>query len=495
KKAQDFAGGDAYVLKQDLANPDKGAAMVARAPIYFGSMAALEAASLDAGVNVYLTQEGRAGEFVVKTGTPPDDPFKGIYIPMANGNYAERVRGKVYYVSWFGVVGDGLADDTEKTQSAIDISVSEKAAKLVNNMESSVFSKNTALNYADNSEPCLVIRNASNFTYDGGSCLHKIPTHGQGLLEVRDSSNVKVINGIFEGSGSENFPLIDGDTGYGEKGISNSGYFPAGAAGRNNAIDTSGYSTGGYGGEFPQWGGGTASTWGVWNGGFITSRGSGIYVIDSDNVQIRDCEVYGFNYASVEIQGTEEVGSTAIEVSGCRLRDSYDSGVRINAHCSGVALDGNFISDIGHPDADPATHKNLNPGYGTTVGQSYTNNVRVTNNKIERCKRKGIDFHLGKDLIVSNNYVEDTWIAGIFIAMPSADPNGRIVITGNILKNTAIGGPNIPAGVMGAAIQLTTSNPISTNKYDATISNNVIYEEVTSYIPGASIWVLRGYGN
>lgn len=92
-----------------------------RRTIYVGSVAELESLSLTEGVNVYLTQEGRAGEFVVKTGTPPSDPQKGIYIVLANGNYAERVReGSIVNVQWFGAVGTG--DSSVAIQAAYDFS-------------------------------------------------------------------------------------------------------------------------------------------------------------------------------------------------------------------------------------------------------------------------------------------------------------------------------------------------------------------------------------
>lgn len=99
-------------LRQDLANPDKGAAMVARAVIYAESVEEVETMSLPVGTAVFLTEAGRSGEFVVKSGTPPSDPQKGIYIVLANGNYAERIVEGPYYVTWFGAVGDGVTDDT-----------------------------------------------------------------------------------------------------------------------------------------------------------------------------------------------------------------------------------------------------------------------------------------------------------------------------------------------------------------------------------------------
>lgn len=98
------AVGDA-ALRQELNGPlssGQGASLVNGAAIYVENVAELEALSLAEGVNVYLTQEGRAGEFVVKTGTPPSDPQKGIYIVLANGNYAERLFEGSVHVEWFG---------------------------------------------------------------------------------------------------------------------------------------------------------------------------------------------------------------------------------------------------------------------------------------------------------------------------------------------------------------------------------------------------------
>lgn len=91
-------------------------------PIYVGSVAELEALSLPVGTAVYLTEDGRAGQFVVKTGTPPSDPQKGIYIVLANGNYAERSvtdYGNIR-AEWFGVKVDNSTDDYAAWQAAIN---------------------------------------------------------------------------------------------------------------------------------------------------------------------------------------------------------------------------------------------------------------------------------------------------------------------------------------------------------------------------------------
>lgn len=121
--AIDAASDSSLVLRQDLADytdPAKGAALVSGATIYVGSVVKLEALSLGTGVAVYLTEDGRAGEFVVKTGTPPSDPQKGIYIALANGNYAERRYGGALDIQWFGALCDGTGDDSVAFQAALD---------------------------------------------------------------------------------------------------------------------------------------------------------------------------------------------------------------------------------------------------------------------------------------------------------------------------------------------------------------------------------------
>ena len=66
------------------------------------SIAAMEAYSAPVGFQFSLSDDLRGGLFVVKSGTPPDDPQKGVYIPLANGNYAERKDiGIRVQLGWF----------------------------------------------------------------------------------------------------------------------------------------------------------------------------------------------------------------------------------------------------------------------------------------------------------------------------------------------------------------------------------------------------------
>lgn len=90
------------VLRQDLANPDKGAALVSGASITVSTVDEIKALSLSSGVVVYLTQEGRAGEGIIKEGVHPSDPDSGIYIDLQNGNYWERVDKTYADLGMFG---------------------------------------------------------------------------------------------------------------------------------------------------------------------------------------------------------------------------------------------------------------------------------------------------------------------------------------------------------------------------------------------------------
>lgn len=73
-----------------------------------------------AGYQFSLSEAGRAGKFRVKSGTPPSDPQEGIYVVLDNGNYAERVFRDTVKAKWFGIVGDGVADDSVAAQAAIN---------------------------------------------------------------------------------------------------------------------------------------------------------------------------------------------------------------------------------------------------------------------------------------------------------------------------------------------------------------------------------------
>ena len=300
--------------------------------------------------------------------------------------------------------------------------------------------KNTGFisDYPKGDQPCLVVKDKKNVRITNGKLIVK--EHGQGCFDVlRGSANFEGL--VIQGAG--NFPPLDGDTGRGEKSTAGTGWFDetmynAGDP-RNNSINTSAYSTGGFGGKFPQWNGGTASTWGVWNGGFIRNYGTGIYCLDS-KVDVFGCEIYGFNGSGVDAVGTADVTAER-----CRIHDNYSCGVWAKAYGDGankimpsLTVHNNDIYNIGHPDAKH-TDKNIDPGYGIATSNSNAAtvglvNFTATNNRVYHCKRKGIEAHHANNWFVHGNHVDDAGF-GIYIGINSGHPFETAIITGNKVKN------------------------------------------------------------
>ena len=180
----------------------------------------------------------------------------------------------------FGAVGDGVTDDTQALQAALDAVQDGQTLKLEGRFS---VSKNLGFrgdlygNPADLSgfpthgaQPCLSLIGKSQIILDCRAATFVVAQHGQGILDLFGCQGCLVLGGSFVGPG--NFPGIDGLTGYAEKGVAGAGFnttthSPAIDGARNNWVDTSGSTQGGYGGAFPQDDGSTASTWGSWQGG------------------------------------------------------------------------------------------------------------------------------------------------------------------------------------------------------------------------------------
>lgn len=70
------------------------------------TIANLPSISPSAGSIVFVTNEGREGQFICRAGTAPSDPLQGIYVPSNTANfYWERVWDNINgYPEWFGAV-------------------------------------------------------------------------------------------------------------------------------------------------------------------------------------------------------------------------------------------------------------------------------------------------------------------------------------------------------------------------------------------------------
>lgn len=161
--------------------------------IHVGSVAELEALSLVAGTSVRMTHERRFGNFLVKAGTPPSDPLKGIYIVLANGNYAVRQYGQAVITGaatrpeWFSDsdIGDGVTLASRPIYEAWRLRVSGGAIELSGastylideSYGTDLGSGRRVICWADSEDSPLVI---------GNGCTVKLVNHdfsaGQGIM-------------------------------------------------------------------------------------------------------------------------------------------------------------------------------------------------------------------------------------------------------------------------------------------------------------------------
>lgn len=389
------------------------------------------------------------------------------------------INGSIVYVEDFGAVGNGIVDDTLAIQSAIDAAPDGAEIKFTAGAIYKV-TKNVGflpLVYTANDQPCLSIYNRQGLTLNGQGATLRVEVHGQGILDILQSNWITVQNLTIEGAAA--FPPLDGTTGRAEKGTTTEGYYNAGANvngnPRNNSQNTSAFNTGGYGGAFPQYNGGTAATWGVWKGGYITNDGSGITVDDgSTNVTIQNNEIFGFNAPGVVISSniTQSYGWAApskVHVLNNYIHDNYVGGVLYH-NATEIFINGNVIDDNGHPDAS-VTDLQIDPGYGVASNNGVpTVKVIITDNVFNGNKRKSIDAHAASFMIVSNNIIKNS---GGGIVLLTLDYNmNHLAVCNNIVSNI-----QYTPSAQGYGICITGS-ALGTVDFtgNATVSGNIVSE-------------------
>jgi hypothetical protein len=88
--------------------------------IQVSSRTEMKAYDVPANYQFNLSEGGRSGLFVVKTGAPPTDPEEGVYVVLTNGNYAERLGLAGYvFAPWFGAIAGTNANTA--TQAAANL--------------------------------------------------------------------------------------------------------------------------------------------------------------------------------------------------------------------------------------------------------------------------------------------------------------------------------------------------------------------------------------
>lgn len=92
-------------------------------PKVVASLPAMKSLDVTRETTALLTQKGREGAFVLRSGAPPAlDPQEGIYITSNTaGYYWERVFGGEMLVTWFGAVGDDATDNQPAFDGAIAV--------------------------------------------------------------------------------------------------------------------------------------------------------------------------------------------------------------------------------------------------------------------------------------------------------------------------------------------------------------------------------------
>lgn len=336
------------------------------------------------------------------------------------------------------LVKDGTKDMTAKLQGYFDALAD--GGTIIIPKGTYLVSKNTSLTgFPNDDQPCLVIRNKSNIKVIGQDATFRVNTHAQGILEIQLSENVIVEGIAFKGLGL--FPAIDTNTGYGEKGTSAGGYDTSGFWGyrKNNCFDTSERIN-------PS----TSKAYGTFNGGFIGNVGIGLLIHNNcKRVSVRNCEAYGFNYSGFQVGHLGDRVPTVlgyginedITFEECYTHNNYSQGF-YSMDSKYLKYDNNIVEDNGHPNAS-VNHTYVDPGYGISMwGGNLANSEHTTivNNKCRGNKRRGIDSHKGTGVIIQNNIISDSMIAGIMIK--NNDPQQRAYdfdISNNKLYNIGSG--------------------------------------------------------
>jgi len=373
------------------------------------------------------------------------------------------------------------ASDTLKLQAAID-GAPNGSRLLCKPGQVYVLTKNTTLLpsvYSHNEQPCLCVYQKQGLVLDGQGATLQINVHAQSVLDVLESSDITIQNFTIIGSG--NFPPIDGTTGRAEKGITTAGYYNAttvaNGPNRNNSQNTSAFNTGGYGGAFPQFGGGTAATWGTWKGGgYITNAGSGIFIAKgSTDVLVTRCEVSGFNEDGVQIDSglVESYGWAAparVTVIENYLHDNYNAGIEVH-RCSDLVVHDNTVENNGHPNASIA-HTDIDPGYGIGANNGTApTRLLITSNIFRGNKRKGIDAHSVDTAIITENIVSDSGY-GIMLVNGSLGLIRNMIVSDNIVQRIAY-----PVSAQAAGIYIERNAGAAAGfAGNAVVCGNQVYE-------------------
>lgn len=374
----------------------------------------------------------------------------------------------------------GTTDMTEAWQNAIDCGEKE----IVCPAGDYLVQKTTdfSADFPNSDQPCLFVKNKTNMVIRGeGGARVLVNEHAQGIMEMQGCTDCEVVG--LEFVGPTDFPDLDGTTGEGEKGSTSNGYNTTNAGiwglNKNNSLDTSANTGGGFSGNFPQYTGGTASSWGAWNDGYIGNVSFGLLIQKGCvRITVRNCKASGFNYCGF---GVGHLGDSTytenedIKFLDCHGIGNQSAGIHTMA-VDGVLVSGCTLSNNGHPDAAPITDTVTQAGYGYTargVATYYTKNAVIEGNLVEDNVRKGLDSHAHKNIQFIGNTIRNCGTSGISAPWTSAtQPCIGTIIKGNLIENCSYGTNNLAVILGGAAID--AGYQAESGYCDLVIDGNVI---------------------
>lgn len=357
--------------------------------------------------------------------------------------------------------------NSQNIQNLIDISSSNSIIEF--EKREYILTKNLDLPSTipgNDDQPCLTISNKKNLIIEGNGAVLTSTVHAQGILEVFHSTDCIIRNLILNGYTTQ-VPL-DGTTGRGEKGTNLDKYNTAGFWGynKNNSFDTST--------KIDKYG----NPWGMFGDGYIGNIGIGLLIYrGSKNITVSNVEAYNFNYAGIQVGYYGDILAKIneqcvnITINNCNTHDIYECGITVK-DCDTFYISNCYCNNIGHKDALP-TDTVCDPGYGITcngVFDVYNTHGVIINNIISNCKRKGIDFHAGKQAVISNNIVTGCYVGGIYSVASSPTQRALdILISTNTISDCSFSNGS-EGGIMVGGYSLDkTSDMISTN---IKVSNN-----------------------
>ena len=188
--------------------------------------------------------------------------------------------------------------------------------------------------------------------------------------------------------------------------------------------------------------------------GVTGESGMGIYVVNSENITIRDVEIRDCWGDGIYVGGTGTTGkSVNVRVENCVCTNNRRQGLTIAAVDGCIVDGGKFTNSNGtapesgidiEPNPGKGSVNNVvvrnvlcegNNGHGIAVSQTICTNVKLSKNTVTNNGINGIQSaYIGSDLLISGNTVTDNAENGILIQGDNAYVTREIVISDNTVN-------------------------------------------------------------